>query len=95
MILESLIIGLCFGGWECDSAPRAYYLYNKDLQVIVKQTELKAKDIAGPFMVDYMIPYSLPLIMVANGKEGTVKITKNVSFTANKDKVRVSWQFNF
>ncbi len=95
MILESLIVGLCFGGWECDVAPRAYYLSNKDLQELVYKTEIKAKDMAGPFVVDYMIPYSLPILMAMNGKEGTVKITRNVSLTVNKTSSKVMWQINF
>lgn len=95
MWLEGFVISMCLSGYECDNAPRAYYLQNKELQQLVQRTENKAKDIAGPFVTEYLIPYSMPYFLIVTGQKGTIKITRNVSFTGgpNEGKINLQWEF--
>lgn len=95
MLLEGFVISMCLSGYECDNAPRAYYLQNKELQQFVQRTEHTAKEMAGPFVTEYLIPYSMPYFLIISGQKGTIKITRNVSFTGGPNEGKLSFQWEF
>lgn len=84
---------MCVGKYECSKAPQAYYLQNKDLQVMVKENEAKAKSIAGPIVVGYVIPVLMPFIALSTGQTAKVNITKHLSVEGNtkESKIMIGW----
>ena len=95
MLLEFLVVGMCAGGYECSKAPQAYYLSNKDLQQMVKENERKAKSLAGPIVVGYVIPVVMPFITLSTGRTARVNLTRHLSVEANtkEGKFMFGWTF--
>lgn len=89
MLLEALVVGMCVSGYECNKAPQAYYLQNKDLQTLVKESERKAKSIAGPIVVGYVIPVLMPFVALSTGQTAKVNITKHWALEGNSKESRI------
>lgn len=95
MLLETFVIAMCVGGWECSQAPRAYYAQNKELQVMVGESEEKAKRIAGPFVSEYLIPYAMPIVYLSTGKTVRFKLDKHWSLEGNSSEGFVNLQWTW
>lgn len=97
MITELLVAGLCLGGFECNQAPIAYYNYNKDLQMAVKGIEQKTKDLLGPVIVDYILPYGYSIGLIGSGQTASIPINSIVSIQGNvkENAFRLIFTFDF
>lgn len=95
MLLEMMVIGLCTGNFRCDKASEAYYVQSASLQKLVKESEIKAKDVAGPVMVNYIMPVIAPIVFIGTGHDASVRLNKNwaleVSEHSSKLELRWSW----
>jgi hypothetical protein len=91
MILESVVIGLCLGGYECSKAPQAYYLSNPGLQSWVKTKQEKYKE----YFKDTPIPTIAGFGFFALGGKARIKISKNISVEIEKDRTELSYIYVF
>lgn len=74
-MLEVLVFWSCINGVACGETSGAYYLYHPEVKERMLYFEDQAKRIAG----EQIITYGTPLLMIASGAEGSVKINKYFS----------------
>lgn len=85
MVLESLILGLCIGGWECSTATQAYYAQNKDLQERVKYYERYGKRVIGP-NGEAVVAVLAPMIALGSGQEASFRVSNHLSLKVGLQK---------
>ena len=95
MWLEAFVITMCLGRFECSETPRAYYLYNKDLQALVATAEENGKKLAGPIIVNYVVPYAMPFAFIATGRKASVKLDRNWAYEMGPDGFMLKWSMSY
>lgn len=78
MSLELFVALMCFGKYECDYTPRAYYAQNVELQESVKGLEALSKEVIRKYTVKngdkILFNYLVPAYMATQGYGGSVSI---------------------
>lgn len=97
MMLELFVAGMCIGGYECNKTPQAYYQHNKELQRMVKEAKGKVENMAGPVVVNYLIPYGTAIGMIGAGKTASVSFSKRLSIEGNikEERFGLVWTWTY
>jgi hypothetical protein len=72
---ELIVMIACLYNKGCQQAGSAYYNSNPSLQELISSSETKAKQLAGPYVVEYAAPMTFMLL----GQDAFVKIDRNYS----------------
>jgi len=95
MWLEAFVIAMCVSGYECNKTPEAYYAQNKEFREMVQRGEMQAKKVAGPFVSEVLVPYTMPLIIFSTGHNARAVINKYISIEGNNKEGRLMFGFTF
>lgn len=75
-----IVLLACFTGKGCYETSTAYTHYNKNVMELFMEAETNAKKVAGPFVVDYVVP----LMTSAVRRELTVKLNRSIQIKVNE-----------
>lgn len=92
MLLETLVLSSCLGGYECNLTPRAYYLTNPKLRSWVKESSQDLKQF--PYS-ETVLPVVAGFILLTSGSRVTIKITKNLSLRLRDDSTELRLTYAF
>jgi len=95
MILETMIVGLCMGGYECERAPQAYYLSKPELRSWVKKQETKYKKIIRTSPYEVPMTTSLGFAFFMAGGKTRIRLTDHISIKVSKDLNEIKYTYVF
>jgi hypothetical protein len=91
MIAEALVIFACTRNVGCTETSNQYFRENPDIKNIVDTEEHKIRDFIGPDFVDRFGP----ILFIASGGSGTIKLNKYFSLQGNQSSGTVSYRLDF
>lgn len=95
MLLETMIVSLCLGGYECSKAPQAYYLSNHNLRTWAKLTKDRYKEKIQQSQFETPIVVGLGAAFIVLGGKPRVKITNNISLKMSREKNEIVFTYAF
>ena len=91
MIEAGLVVLACSLGKGCIETSTQFYNTNPELKQIVNNTKQLSYQYLGQFTVEY----TLPLVLISLNKNGTIKITRNIAFSFEKDRQIINFKKEF
>lgn len=90
-MIEALVLSLCLGGYECNTALKAAYTSNVGYKQAARQLKTKAERVVGrPTIV------AVPAIAaVVSQKTINLRLTKNLTTVSNPDTIKLIYGFTF
>lgn len=89
-MIEALVLSLCIGGYECNTALKALYQSRPALKQSAKLASNQAKEAIGPAYV------AIPAIAtVITQSTINLRITKNLTAVSNPDTIKLVYGFSF
>jgi len=74
-VIEVLVILACVTGKGCAETSTSYYNTSPALRDLVKDNEVKVRQVLGPYVVEYVVP----VMGLGVGSSSYIKINKNFS----------------
>lgn len=90
-----MIIALCIGGYECSTAPQAYYLANPGLQTWAKQRTRKYQEMISQTPLEKSLPTLLGAGFVLAGGRARLRISRHVSVQIGQDRTIANFTYVF
>jgi hypothetical protein len=93
MLLEGLVILACVQGEGCSQSTGAYYRYNRDAQILVKNAENYGKSIL--YQNEYLVYVGTPLYAALAGKPMRFNMGKGWMFKMDlkNEGVGLEWSY--
>lgn len=93
MLIETIVLYSCVKGVGCTQSSSAYYLYNKDVQVISQ----RAQQMVEPFIKDnkWLVYVAAPVYSATSGKVASFVLTKNTALNLNIKTSYVGLQWSY
>jgi hypothetical protein len=88
---ELLVIFACLNSTGCTETSGHYYNTHPQVQEIVKKSEKMVKHYVGPRVIESVGP----VLMVAAGGSGTIRLNRNFSLQGNKNNVTLGFTWEF
>jgi uncharacterized protein with gpF-like domain len=90
-MIEVLVLSLCIGGYECNTALKAAYAGKPEYKQATKRVKNKAESALGrPTTV--AIPAIVSIMMQ---KTLNIRLTKNLTAVHNSDTIKLVYGFSF
>lgn len=96
MLLEALVIGACVGGYECNQAPRAYYLSKPELRTWVKEKAKAYKEkLRDRPVAQVVVPTLLGTVFLMSGGKPRIRVTDNIAFRVSQEETEITFTYVF
>jgi hypothetical protein len=92
---EFILAGLCVGQIGCDKITQAYTLQHPEIQLSFDRAVDRAKAYVGPTVSNYVVPYTLPFMLMEAGQSGTIRLNKYWSVTGNLNSQIMNVNFTY
>lgn len=90
-MLETLIISLCLGGYQCDTAIKAYYQGSQELKTYVHKHKTAIKSTVPKPLLNVA-----PLIAASVAdQKARVRLNKNLTVQFNNEEAGLTYGFSF
>lgn len=91
MLQEALVIFACINSTGCQETSGHYFNTHPEVRQIAKYPERIAKKYVGPYVVESIGP----LIYMAAGGTGTIRLHRNWSLQLSKETGTLSYRWEF
>ena len=91
MIEAGLVILACSLNKGCMETSTQYYNTNPELRQMVENT----KELSYSYLGQFTVEYTLPLMLISLNKNGTIKITRNIAYSFDKDLQMINFKKEF
>ena len=81
MLAEALVIFACVNNTGCSDTSNLYFGQNPEVKTMIDQKLTQARDFVGPKVVDVVGP----LLFLAAGGVGVIKLNEDFSVNGNKN----------
>ena len=95
MILEATIISLCLGNYECNVAPRAYYLSKPEMRSWVKEKTKDIKEMVKATSYEGEISTLAGFMFIAAGGRANLRLSKNIAVSVSQEQCILRFTYAF
>lgn len=91
LLEEALVIFACINSTGCKETSTQYYSTHPEVKQMIERQERKVKEFVGPYLVEAIGP----VLFVAVGGTGTVRLYKNWSLQISEETSMLSFRKDF